>query len=172
MDCGAYVPSPEKLSAWSALGSTVIGAITVVFVIRAAAQVRIAAEQLRQTAQGSLLAVEESISEARHRWRTARASKKEQRRYYKNNPTKIAAIRYARARDEEAEDYEQFLNRLDRLCAAVCDGLIPEKRAKADYLGMLEQLVGDDTSLQNVTTTGHESITRLYLKWRSPHDDQ
>lgn len=168
MSCGV---TPGELSAWTALASALISVVTLIFVIKATVQVRIAAEQLRQSAQGSLLAIEESLNDARHRWMTARFSKVEQQRYFKNSKTKIAAIRYDRARDEEAEAYQQFLNRLDRLCAAVDDGLIAEARAKADYFGMIETIVHDDPALHRLSDSRHENITRLYLKWRDPEPD-
>ncbi len=131
----------QALSVWTAVVSAgvsfIFGSITVYFVVQAGKQVKIAAtqarlatEQLKQSAQGSLLTVEASLGDARQRWKTALFNKVEQQKYVKLNRTKIAAIRCERALSEHREAYEQFLNRLDRLFATVKEGLISEESGK------------------------------------------
>lgn len=170
MDCGV---SPDELSAWSSAVSCAAAVITLWFLWKGIEQFRIASEQLRQSAHISLLTVEESLNQARHTWRSATFTMSELENLCKlqrqSDPQRAdeTRVRYARARDEEREAYEQFLNRLDRLCVAVRDGLVAEERARTDYHAMIETVVRCDPSLQFRTTSLHENITHLYLKWRS-----
>ncbi len=160
--------SPGELSAWtgfaSLLVSTGLGITTVVYVVKAAKQVGIAAKQLKLSAQGALLATEASLGEARHRWKSAVFNSVAQQAYVKNSKTLIAVIRMEQAVAEEREAYEQFLNRLDRLCAAVRDKLIPEARAREDYFKMVKKLVEENPRLLNLIT-GHDNIVYFYHEW-------
>lgn len=169
--------APDQVAAWSNFASALVGLATLVVAAMATKQIKIAAnqlavaaEQLRQSAHGSLLAIEESLAVARHQWKTAGFFRVEQREVWEEHKSTTALARYERACGEEAEAYEQFLNRLDRLCAAVRDGLIPDARAQRDYQQMVEAIVAGNDSLQHKTSSKHENITHIYLKWRNQGD--
>ena len=150
---------PEELSAWSTFGSLIVSVLVLIFASKVY-------EQLKHSSHASLLAIEDSLALARQAWMDSIANADEARELMEAHETPSSAARYRRCVAIRDSAYEQYLNRVDRLCAAVKDKMLDERRIRDDYQGLIESLVERDPILAHRTKTQHSNISYYYNRWK------
>lgn len=126
---------------WSAIVAGIGAIASIILAILGCWQLPAISKSLRNSVLGNVIGLEKTISDNRRYVAQVAQEKKRDRKW--------------RLRFEEA--IENYLNSLDRLCASIRRGIIPEHQYRDDYAKMLADVIrlypcklGDDTEFDNI----------------------
>jgi hypothetical protein len=139
--------------------------IVAVYQLRRAAQaVERATEANQLSTLNTVLSLDATISERRIRLSEASVAISELARKAKDDPTppKEGEFKVAQLRFEEAR--ESYLNAMDRLCACILRGFLPEDDCRRDYRGGINDTVQGHKDLLGPGTR-YRNILKVHEKW-------
>lgn len=167
----AAIPwSIEQWIAILALIATGIGSVgTAIAAIYTARQAKTSAEANKTSSWGVLISLEAAITSTRSEWESAIS---ESSRIYIETGRNPERIEYQEALMDTATRRsnacrELYFNSLDRLCASIRLGLIPEGSYRQDYRKLLEKHIETNTGLFEESTTGHPHMLHVHRCWKA-----